>query len=158
QQYGGTDLAETLARLKRQADALLAAQGTDPAGQRARLCAEAEAALKEKNLRAAAVALEQALQYGPDAGPSQKLQEIRTALVRYDEQRQRAAELRRAPAQLEEALAALQEAARAWDTLQVRQEIDDCTLALQKRRDRLGVADFEVRGEVGIPLAGRTLA
>src|SRR5207237_5586011 len=61
-------------------------------------------------------------------------------------------------AHLEEALASLQEAARAWDTLQVRQEIEDCTLALEKRRDRLSVADFEVRGDVGIPLAGRTLA
>src|SRR5207237_3888549 len=61
-------------------------------------------------------------------------------------------------AHLEEALASLQEAARAWDTLQVRQEIEDCTLALEKRRDRLSVADFEVRGDVGLPAAGRTLA
>src|SRR5262249_3804212 len=52
----------------------------------------------------------------------------------------------------------LQEAEKAWDTPQVRQDIDECTLALQKRRDRVSVADFEVRGEVGIPLAGRTLA
>ena len=32
------------------------------------------------------------------------------------------------------------------------------TLALQNRRDRLGVADFEVRGDVGMAEAGRTLA
>src|SRR5262249_58911193 len=69
-----------------------------------------------------------------------------------------AAELRRNPEQLDDALAALREAAAAWDTLQVRQEIDECTLALQRRRDRISVADFEVRGEIGIPFAGRTLA
>src|SRR5262249_48705137 len=62
------------------------------------------------------------------------------------------------PAGLEDALAALQEAQKAWDTLQVRQDIDDCTLALQKRRDRLSVADFEVRGDVGFADAGRTVA
>src|SRR5439155_1113650 len=56
------------------------------------------------------------------------------------------------------ALAALRDAAAAWDTLQVRQEIDDCLLALQSRRERLGVADFETRGEVGLPQFGRTVA
>ena len=55
-------------------------------------------------------------------------------------------------------LAVLQDAAKAWDTLQVRQDIDECTLLLQKRRDRVSVADFEVRGELGMPLAGRTVA
>src|SRR5207247_9448152 len=76
----------------------------------------------------------------------------------YDESRQKAAELRRDSTNLEDALAALQDAARAWETPQIRQEIDECTLALQKRRDRLGVADFEVRGEVAPADAGRTLA
>src|SRR5262249_5496866 len=75
-----------------------------------------------------------------------------------DDNRRRAAELRRDPGTLEDALAALQEAAKAWDTLDVRMEIDQCTLALQKLRDRISVADFEVRGDVGIPAAGRTVA
>src|SRR5262249_3131802 len=52
----------------------------------------------------------------------------------------------------------LRQAASAWDTPQIRQEIDECTLALQSRRDRISVADFEVRGDVGLPQAGRTLA
>ncbi len=158
QQYGGTDSAEHLARLKRQADALAAAQLTDAAARRDRFRQEGEAALREKNLRAAAIAFEQALQHGDDAALRKQLDEARAALARYDAGRQKAAELRRDAARLEEAIAALQDAAGAWDTLQVRPEIDECTLALQKRRDRVGVADFEVRGDVGIPAAGRTVA
>jgi hypothetical protein len=157
-QFGGTTVAARLGTLKRQADALLVVQIDDQAARRTRFRAEADAALKEKNLRAAAIALEQTLQYGEDADASRQLDEVRAALSRYDDNRQRAAELRKDPASLEDALALLQEAAKAWDTLQVRAEIDEYTLALQKRRDRLSVADFEVRGEVGIPEAGRTIA
>ena len=59
---------------------------------------------------------------------------------------------------MEEAIAALQEAQKAWDTFEVQQQIAEYTLALQNRRDRLSVADFEVRGDVGLADAGRTLA
>src|SRR5262249_50976928 len=149
--------APSILKLKRQADALLTAQINDNAARKDRFCQEADAAIQEKNLRAAALALEQALQYGADADRAKQLENIRAALARYDENRQRAAELRRDPGTLEDALAALQEAAQAWDTLQVRMEIDQCQLALQKRRDRISVADFEVRGDVGIPDAGREI-
>jgi tetratricopeptide (TPR) repeat protein len=158
QQYGGTDDAERLAKLKLQAEALTAAQVDDQAAQRGRLRQEAETALRDKNLRAAAIAYEQALQYGDDADLRRQLEGVRATLTRYDDCRRRAAELRRDPANLEDALAALNDAAQAWDTLQVHQEIDEYTLALQKRRDRLSVADFEVRGDVGLPMAGRTVA
>jgi colicin import membrane protein len=158
QQYGQTDAAEQLAKLKRQVDALTAAQIDDVAARRQRFRQEGEAALAEKNLRAAVIAFEQALQNGEDPALRQRLDETRATLTRYDDNCRRAAELRRDPTNLEDALAALQEAAQAWDTVQVRQEIDACTLALQKRRDRISVADFEVRGDVGIPFAGRTLA
>jgi tetratricopeptide (TPR) repeat protein len=158
QQYGSTDAAEPLTKLKRQADALVSAPLADNVARRDRFRQEGQAALRDNNLRAAAIALEQALQYGDNADLRRQLEETRANLTRYDDNRRRAAELRRDPSHFEEALAALQEAAKAWDTLQVHQEIDDCNLALQKRRDRLGVADFEVRGEVGIPLAGRTVA
>src|SRR5262249_24627877 len=59
---------------------------------------------------------------------------------------------------LEEALDLLRQAAAAWDTPQIKQEIAECTLAIQSRRDRISVADFEVRGDVGLPQAGRTVA
>ena len=157
-QYGGSDAAERLAQIKRQADALLAAQTGDAAARRNRFRTDAEAALREKNLRAAALAFEQALQDGEDPDLRKQLDAVRADLARYDDLRRRAAELRRDPANLEEALAALQEAAKVWDTPQVQQEIDECALALQRRRDRLGVADFEVRGEVGMPFAGRVVA
>src|SRR5262249_10851378 len=84
--------------------------------------------------------------------------QVRTTLSRYDDARARALQLRRDPSQLEDAIAALRDAAQAWDTLQVRQDIDACTLLLQKRRDRISVADCEVRGDLALPLACRTVA
>src|SRR5262249_58502046 len=95
---------------------------------------------------------------GDDAAGPRQYEAPRASLAGYDENRQRAAELRRDAANLEDALAALQEAAGAWDTLEVRREIDEYTLALQKRRDTLSVADFEVRGDIGLPAAGKTIA
>src|SRR5262249_18731469 len=77
---------------------------------------------------------------------------------RYDDLRRRAQELRRNPDTLDDALTTLKEAQTAWDTLQIHQDIDDYALALEKRRQCISVAEFEVRGEVGIPLAGRTIA
>ena len=85
-------------------------------------------------------------------------EDIRSGLTRYDEQRSRAAQLRRDPMALEDAIAALREAQKVWDTPQVRMDLDEYTFALQKRRDRLTVADFEVRGDVGMAQAGRTVA
>ncbi len=158
QQYGGGDAAAPLAQLKREADALSAATVDDGATRRARFAREGDDALRDKNLRAAVIAYEQALQAGDDATVRARLDDTRATVARYDEQRRRAQELRRDPANLEQALAALQEAAKAWDTPQVHEDIDDCTLALSKRRDRISVADFEVRGDVGIPMAGRTIA
>jgi tetratricopeptide (TPR) repeat protein len=158
QQYGGGDSAEALARLKREADALAVAPIDDAAARKARFAREGDDALRDRNLRGAVIAYEQALQAGDDPVIRARLDDVRASVSRYDEQRQRALELRRDPANLEQALAALQEAAKAWDTPQVRSDIDECTLALQKRRDRISIADFEVRGDVGIPMAGRTVA
>jgi tetratricopeptide (TPR) repeat protein len=156
-QYGGSDSADELLKLKHEADALAGAQ-TGAADQRRKARAEAEAALEAKNLRAAAVALEQVLQQGDDAELKKQLDDIRDRLSRYDDNRRRAEELRRDPSSMEEAVAALQDAQKAWDTFEVQQQIAEYTLALQNRRDRLSVADFEVRGDVGLADAGRTLA
>lgn len=156
--YGGTETAFALEKLKRQADALLASTLDDTRTRQIRFRAEAEAAMRDRNLRAAAIAFDQALANGADAELKRQADEVRSSLTRYDENRQRAAELLRDPNTLEDALAALQEAAKAWDTLQVRQEIDQCNLLLQKRRDRVSVADFELRGDIGVPAAGRTVA
>jgi tetratricopeptide (TPR) repeat protein len=158
QQYGSTDAADPLSKLKREADAVTATQLNDDATRRDRFRQEGEAALRDKNYRAAAIAFETSLQFGDQPEVRRQLDDVQATLKRYDEARQRAFRLRRDPAQLEDAIAALQGAARAWDTLQVRQEIDDCNLALQLRRDRLSIADFEVRGDIGMPLAGKTIA
>ncbi len=157
-QYGGTDLAPELAKVKQQAEALVTAGAGDITDRVRRLQTDARAALQDNNLRAAAISLEQALALGDDPALRQQLDEVHGRLARYDDNLRRARELRRYPTRLEEAIAALQEAARAWDTLPVRQEIDDYTLALQRRRDRVGVADFEVRGDLGVPGIGRTVA
>jgi len=157
-QYGATEDGPRLVLLKQQADAVTGAGVADVVARRQRFAQEGEAAVRDGNLRAAALAFEQALESGDDPKLRPQLDEIRGKLARYDERRARAAELRRNPAHLDEAIAALEEAAAAWDTLQVRQDIEDYILALQKRRERISVADFEVRGEVGIPFAGRTIA
>jgi tetratricopeptide (TPR) repeat protein len=158
QQFGDSDAADQLARLKRQADALIAAQGEDQLAKRARFRAEAEAAVREKNIRAAAIAFEQALALGDDPTLRAQYDQIRGSLNIYDEKRRQAAELRRDPYQLEDAIVLYEQASQAWDTLQVRQELDECRLALQRRRDRIAVADFDIRGDIGIPAAGRTIA
>src|SRR5262249_10153173 len=106
QQFGGTPSAAALLKLKRQADALITAQINDNAARQTRFRREAEAALQEKNLRAASLALEQAASFGDDPMLARQLEEVRAALARYDDNRQRAAELRRDAANLEEALAA----------------------------------------------------
>lgn len=158
-EFGDSDYAPQLVKLKLQADALQAAQKEEDRGARQqRFRSEGDAALKENNLRAAALAFEQALAARDDIALRRRLDDVRGALDRYDGLRRKAAELRGDPNNLEDALAALQEAAQVWDTLQVRQEIDEYSLALQKRRDRVAVAEFEVRGNVGIGDAGRTIA
>jgi TolB-like protein len=156
-EYGGSDAAEPLLTLKRQADALVAVRA-NAAEQAKRIRAEADAALAAHNLRTAAVALENILAAGDDAELRKQLDDIHDRLRRYDDDRARAAELRRDPGQLDDALAALTDAQKAWDTPEVRDQIDAYNLALQKRHERLSVADFEVRGDVGAADAGRTLA
>jgi tetratricopeptide (TPR) repeat protein len=157
QQYGGSDNAARLSDLKLQADTLAAAQVDDQA-RFDRCRRDGEAALRDRNFRAAAVAFEQALAARDDAEVRRQYDDLRATLARYDDNRRRAAELRRDPSQLEAALAALQEAEKAWDTPEIRQDLDDYGLALAKRRDRISVADFEVRGDVGLPAPGRAVA
>ena len=158
-EFGDGDVSDQLVKLRLQADALVSASKREDDDVRiTRYRGEAEAALREQNLRAAAIAFEQAVQVRADARVQQQLDDIRDKLQKYDSLRRRAQELRRDPHQLEDALAALNDAAKHWDTLQVRQEIDECGLALQKRRDNISVADFEARVDVGFPDAGRTVA
>lgn len=156
-QFGTVDDTGRLMVLKRQADAMWASQA-DQQQRKQRLQAEIEQARKEDNLRALLLAYEQWLTLEDDAETRRKSAELRQSLTTYDDLRQRAAELRKDPQQWEQALALLQEAAKAWNTPLVRDEIADCQLAIQSRRDRLSVADFEVRGDVGFPMAGPTLA
>lgn len=156
-QFGSTADTTRLQVLKREADALLSNQ-MDQQKRKQQLQAEMELARKDNQLRALLLAYEQWLVLGEDDKIRKDSEEIRTTLAKYDDLRQRALELRKQPEQLEQALALLQDAAKAWDTPQIRDEIANCQIALQSRRDRLSVADFEIRGEVGLPMAGETLA
>jgi tetratricopeptide (TPR) repeat protein len=157
QQFGSTDAAPKLIKVKQQADAIVAGGLDDNAAKFKLFSEEGQKALDAGNLRAAAIAFEQALQYGEDAKLKAQFDALRDQLAKYDDNRQKAQDLRKDPARLEEALDLLKAAAKAWDTLQIRQDIDEYTLALQQRRDRLTVADFQVHGDVGIPDAGQVL-
>jgi colicin import membrane protein len=155
-EFGDSDSADAIIRLKRQADAFVMLNLDNP-GRAARFRPEGDEALRAKSLRAAAIAYEQAMAAG-DPSVRGKLAELQVTLSRYDHARRQAADLRRDPAQLADAVAALRAAAQAWDTRQVREEIADCELAMQCRRERLAVAEFETRGDMGAPLFGRTVA
>ena len=158
-EFGDGDQAPRLVKLRLQADALQSVDAREEAAPRhQRYRQEGQASLQEKNLRAAALAFELALAAKDDAGLKTQLQELRANLEKYDDRRSQAARLRRDPAGLEDALSALREAEEAWATPQVRQDIDEVTLALQKRRDNVSVADFDVRGDVGLADAGRAIA
>ena len=158
-EFGAGNDADTLVQLKLQTDALQAVQNKEePAARFKRFQQEGNDALAEKNLRAAVLAYEQALQAQDDKATQQKYEDARAALEKYDTLRKRAAELRRDPLQLEAALDALKQAQEAWDTLPVRNEIDEVTLALAQRRDTISVADFEVRDNVGVANAGAAIA
>jgi tetratricopeptide (TPR) repeat protein len=158
EQFGDSDVADDLTQLKRQADALLTTQLEDNA-RKQRFIDEAETARKALNYRAALVAYDQAVANRADVTDYRDYYEkLRNRIGVYDQQRARAAELRRDAYKLDEAIAALEEARKAWETPQILKEIDEAKFAVQNRRDRLAVAEFEVVGDVGIPLAGRALA
>ena len=157
-QFGGGDQGAPLTRLQTQAEAEVTAEAGNPAVRRATLKASAEAALAEGNLRAALVAMEQAQAIAADEAMAAQLDGLRAKLADYDDNRRRALEARRDAARMEESLTRLKAAKAVWDTLQIRQEIDEAVLVLERRRDRLSVADFEVRGDVGLPAAGKAVA
>lgn len=158
-EFGDGDDADKLVLLRIQAEAIRNAEKKEGAEPRfARFKKEGDVAIAEKNLRAAVLAYEQAIEAKADADLVKTLDEIRGRLEDYDAFRKKGADLRRDPGQIEEALAAFKAAAAAWDTLQVRADIDDCQLALAKRRDTVAVADFEPRNDVGMPGAGAAIA
>jgi hypothetical protein len=157
-QYEDPTTTQQLSDLKRQADALRSIQLQKQQSQ-VQFRQEAEQAAKSGNLRAALLSYEQAITTGvEDAGFRQSYDTLRTKLSTYDTSRTRAAELRKDPRQLEQAVQLFRTAREAWDTPEVRQDIQSCELALSHRRDRLAVTDFEVSAEVGQPGLGRSIA
>ncbi len=159
QEYGDRPEAKEIISLRVQSEAIQAVAKPEENDARfQRFKEEGAAALREKNLRAAALAYELALQAKKDDDTQRTLEELTGSLEKYDALRRKAAELRRDPQQLEDAIDSLREAAKTWDTLQVRQEIDECMLALQRRRDNVSVVDFETRGDLGVADAGRAFS
>lgn len=160
--FGDGFQAQRLVLLKLQADALVVVdlddKNADKAARLARFVKEGQAEADDNNYRAALLSFEQAVRAGAGADIQQKLDDMKAKLNRYDELREKAADLRRDPGSLEDALAMLTDAQKAWDTLQIRQDIDDCRLAILRRRDRLGVADFETLGNPGDAIDGPTVA
>ena len=162
QEFSNSQSIDALLKLKREADSLIAVSIENRAARLERFRGDYQAAAKAGNMRAALLALEQFLDNGGEntlAGTYQKLQRD---LNRYDELRSRAYELNRDAARLEEAIALLQEAQKIWNTVGIRQGLELAQLELQlitqNARDRLAVADFEVRGEIGLPQAGAYVA
>lgn len=159
QTFGGGASAGKLVQLQAQADALFAAQtNEDPKVRFQRLRDQAQVALQDDQLRAASSSLQQAVQLFDDLGAREQLRDIQVRLDKYDGLRRRAAELRRDPNDVDDALELYRQAAQTWNTPEVRQDVDDCVFALQRRRETISVADFETLGDVGAPAAGHVLA
>lgn len=157
-QYGDSDLAETLTGLKRQADALAGA-GLEGKARQQKFLDDAEAARKANNIRSAVLSYEQAVAQGGDPGDLKDTYEsLRIKLAKYDDSRAKATEYRKDPLQLELAHTTLKVAADNWDTQQVRQEISEVEVALNNRRDRVAITDFEETADIGVPRAGHVIA
>jgi tetratricopeptide (TPR) repeat protein/TolB-like protein len=158
-EFGGGSQAARLIQLQAQADALVAFQTNEDAKVRfQRLRDQGQVAIQDNNLRAAVAAFQQALQIVDDAGLHEQMQELQGRLDKYDSLRRRAAELRREPNDIDDALELYKEAALAWNTPDVRHDIDDCATALSRRRDTISALDFEVQSDIGVAAAGRILA
>lgn len=158
EQYGETDAAEVLSNLKRQADALLSADLEDKV-RKSRFIEEAEAARKANNVRNAVLSYEQAIANGADVSLiKDTFEPLKTQLQQYDENRAQAAVLRKDPYKLEDAISVLKVAQQNWDTPVVRQEIAEAEIAINNRKDRVAVADFEVINDIGIQRAGHAIA
>src|SRR5262245_55290363 len=86
-QFGDSDEADALAALKRQADALVGVS-LEAGARKQKFLADAEAARKADNLRAALLAYEKALANGADSGPLKETYDALGAkLAKYDEHR-----------------------------------------------------------------------
>ena len=158
-EFGDGDDAGKLVELSVQAEALKNAESKEAKDARyARFKKEGDAALEEKNLRAAALAFEQALLARDDADLQKTCADLRGTLDTYDTMRKKAAELRKDPTQIDDAIAALKEAAAAWDTLPIRQLLEEYQLAKASKRETVSVVDFEVRGDAGLAGAGAAIA
>ncbi|WP_020468537.1 tetratricopeptide repeat protein [Zavarzinella formosa] len=157
-QYGETDAAETLSNLKRQADALVSAELEDKE-KKSKYLEEAEAARKANNIRSAVLAYDQAAANGANLADYRDIYDpLKTKLQKYDENRNEAAQIRKDPYRLEEAITVLKVAQQNWDTPVVRQEIAESELAINNRKPRVAVADFEVINDIGVPRAGHAIA
>ncbi len=165
-QFDDTEAIARLSTLKREADSLLSVQAEDRRARYNHFLKEHDEASRAGNKRGAVLALEQALANSDDDTNKKIYDELVGELARYDQLREQAAAARKDPLQFEDALAALIEAQKIWDNLSVRSEIEQFQAALQDhlqmadpdRRERLAVADFEVRGDIGLPRAGAFVA
>ncbi len=159
-EFGDGNIADQIVKLNLQADALANADATESVEDRfVRMRNTGAAALADNNLRAAGIAFEQALQIkANDLDVRSKYDQIQGQLSKYDALRKRGAELRRDPLNLEEAIAVLEDAKATWDTLQIRQELDEASVALSQRRDTLSVVDFETPANSGLGDVGGALA
>ena len=158
EQYGETDAAETISNLRRQADALVSAD-LEEKEKKSKYIAEAEAARKSDNIRLAVLSYDQAAANGANVADYRDTYEpLKSRLQKYDESRAEASRIRKDPYQMEEAIGVLRVAQKNWDTTVVRQEIAEAELAINNRKPRVAVADFEVINDIGVPRAGHAIA
>ena len=146
QPFGDGPRAKQFVLLKHIADAL-ASGVADPAARWKRLTEVASTSMQKKELRNLCVALQEGSGFAADSRIRRDAEEVQRGLNSYDDLLRSTRFLRRDPARLEAALAATVEAAKIWDTSEVNRLRDELALAAHCRRDRVGIWDFQVRGD-----------
>src|SRR5262245_48338560 len=155
--FGDGSAAPPLVVLRRAAAALGATPTEQPA-QLARLQKEVQDAAAANNLRGAVLILERTATELNNSSVKHAYDQLQDRLGRYDRAMARAASERLDPQRINDALESLREAAKAWDTREVRRMIDECLLAIRSRRERIVLADFDVRGDVAAVVVSRAVA
>ena len=155
-EFGASEKADVIIRLKRQADALVAVSLDGPA-RVARFRQEADEATRADSLRAAAVAYEQCAAAG-DAAASSRLTPVRANLDRYDDARRQAAEFAVHSANSASRSPPLKMQSPHGTRPRSDKKLTNARSRLLLRRERLSVAEFDTRGDVGAPRFGQTIA
>lgn len=158
EKYWETPSGPHIAELKQSIDADLARQAKDRKALAEQNYQKAQECYQRGDLRNAYLLLGEAVKQSDDAKIAGLYEDAKGRVVLYDESLRAAEVHMKTPESYEDAIAALEQAQGAWDTQEVRDRLDAARRALKARLPRIAVVDFDVKGDLGLPDAGRAVA